>query len=209
VIHAAIELLDVLGEHGLTFRALAARLETGHGAIQWHIANKGELLKAATASVVSEAVSESELDATPRQSLRTVALRIFDVMDAHPWLGRQLTGSPWQPTILWIFELIGRQVQKMCTGPTDPFTSASALLTYIIGAGGRETANAQAPEAFEDRQTLLDSMASFWASLDSEEYAFTRSVAEKLRTHNDREVFLAGIDLILDGIEADSCRDGN
>src|SRR3954470_15595882 len=36
IVGAAIELLDVMGEGGLTFRALAAHLKTGPGAIYWH-----------------------------------------------------------------------------------------------------------------------------------------------------------------------------
>lgn len=43
-------------------------------------------------------------------------------------------------------------------------------------------------------------MASFWDGLDSRDYVFTRRVSEPLRTHDDRAVFVAGIDLILDGI---------
>ena len=48
IIDAAISLLDTAGESGLTFRALAARLATGAGAIYWHIANKDELFTAAS-----------------------------------------------------------------------------------------------------------------------------------------------------------------
>jgi hypothetical protein len=39
-----------------------------------------------------------------------------------------------------------------------------------------------------------------WANLDPDEYPFTRNVAGQLRDHDDREQFLAGIDLILAGI---------
>ena len=41
-----------------------------------------------------------------------------------------------------------------------------------------------------------------WKDLDPDAYAFTRSVAARLRDHDDRADFLAGIDLILDGIAA-------
>src|SRR4051794_7764135 len=52
VVEAAIELLDTAGEGGLTFRALAARLATGPGAIYWHVTGKDELLGAATDAVL-------------------------------------------------------------------------------------------------------------------------------------------------------------
>ena len=53
IVAAAIEILDTEGEAALTFRALAARLATGSGAIYWHVANKDELLAAATDGVIS------------------------------------------------------------------------------------------------------------------------------------------------------------
>ena len=40
IVDAAIEILDADGENALTFRALAARLATGSGAIYQHIENK-------------------------------------------------------------------------------------------------------------------------------------------------------------------------
>jgi len=43
-------------------------------------------------------------------------------------------------------------------------------------------------------------LSAQWAKLDPEEYAFTRAVAEQMRTHDDRAEFLAGIDLILAGM---------
>ena len=39
--------------------------------------------------------------------------------------------------------------------------------------------------------------------LDPDDYPFTRAVAAQLRDHDDREQFLAGIDLILAGIRSD------
>ena len=44
--------------------------------------------------------------------------------------------------------------------------------------------------------------AARWNELDAREYPFTRSVARQLKKHDDRAEFLAGIDLILDGIAA-------
>ena len=44
-------------------------------------------------------------------------------------------------------------------------------------------------------------MATQWARLDPAKYPFVHQVAEQLRDHDDREQFLAGIDLILAGID--------
>ena len=53
VVAAAVEILDAGGEDALTFRALAGRLETGSGAIHWHVADKKELLAASAEHVMS------------------------------------------------------------------------------------------------------------------------------------------------------------
>ena len=77
IVKAAVELLDVAGEGGLTFRTLTERLATGPGAIYWHVANKGELLGAATDAVVTAALAPSpntapagSLDASPQDRVR-------------------------------------------------------------------------------------------------------------------------------------------
>ena len=181
------------GENGLTFRALAARLETGHGAIQWHVANKSELLKAATAVAVARAAGKADPDAPPREAIHAVALGVFDAMDAHPWIGAQLARPPWQSTMLQIFEHIGRQVQALGTPATAQFTSTSALLHYIIGAGGQNATNSRSPAALGGRQHILDTEAAHWEGLDPKQYAFTRTLAGQLRAHDDRAEFLAGL----------------
>ncbi|HEY0255414.1 MAG TPA: TetR family transcriptional regulator, partial [Kofleriaceae bacterium] len=57
IVDAAIELLDEAGETGLTFRALAARLATGPGAIYWHVADKTALLVAACDAIVARTMT--------------------------------------------------------------------------------------------------------------------------------------------------------
>ena len=202
ILDAAIDLLDSGGENGLTFRALAARLETGHGAIQWHVANKSELLKAATGVAVARAMEEPGSDAPPREAIHAIALGIFDAIDAHPWIGGQLARPPWQSTMLQIFEHIGRQVQALGAPAAALFTSTSALLHYIIGAGGQNATNSRSPAALGDRQDVLDTIARHWEGLDPGEYSFTRAMAGQLRVHDDRAEFVAGIDLILAGMMA-------
>src|SRR5690242_5149495 len=86
IVDAAVDLLDVAGEGGLTFRALSAKLRTGPGAIYWHVANKDELLVAATDAVVSAAMAAEAADQTPEDAIRAVALGLFDAIDAHPWI---------------------------------------------------------------------------------------------------------------------------
>jgi AcrR family transcriptional regulator len=200
IIDVAIGMLDADGEAGLTFRTLAARLETGHGALQWHVANKSELVKAATDVAVIRAVEKPESAASPREAIHGIALAVFDAIEAHPWVGEQLARPPWRSAMMKIFERIGRQVHALAVPADAQFTATSALLIHIVGAGRQEAMNSHSPEAHGDRQDFLGHLAGQWANLDPEEYAFTRTVAGQLRDHDDRAEFLAGIDLILAGI---------
>jgi AcrR family transcriptional regulator len=202
IVSAAVELLDTVGEGGLTFRALAERLATGPGAIYWHVTGKSELLAAATDAVVSTALAGDETDATPQEAIRALALGLFDAIDAHPWVGTQLARTPSQPPILQVFERIGRQVQALRVPEAAQFTAASALLHYILGVAGQNAANARTCPPDTDRTEFLDTVATAWARLDPDQYAFTRNVAGQLREHDDRAEFLAGIELILTGITA-------
>ncbi|MFJ6718506.1 MULTISPECIES: TetR/AcrR family transcriptional regulator [unclassified Streptomyces] len=202
IVSAAVELLDTVGERGLTFRALAEHLATGPGAIYWHVTGKTELLAAATDAVVAASIRCDDGEATPQEAIRTLALGLFDAIDAHPWVGTQVARTPGQSPMVHVFERIGRQIQALRVPEADQFTAASALLHYILGVAGQNAANARAQQPGTDRAAMLDAAATAWAELDPERYPFTRAVADQMRRHDDRADFLAGIDLILTGITA-------
>ncbi|MFF7473536.1 TetR family transcriptional regulator [Streptomyces sp. NPDC008092] len=170
IVEAAVELLDTAGESGLTFRALTERLATGPGAIYWHVANKDELLAAATDAVVTAAVTvgsaagapqspsdrsdgphesdgpgESGTPASPQDGIRVVALGLFDAIVRHPWLATQLatqlSRSPWGTVTPRIFESIGQRVRALDVPESSWFTVTSALVHYVLGAAGQNAVN--------------------------------------------------------------------
>jgi AcrR family transcriptional regulator len=200
IVDAAIEILDAEGESALTFRALTARLATGAGAIYWHVADKNDLLAAATNDVIARVMTDVISDVEPREAIRAIALGVFDAIDAHPWVGAQLSREPWQSAVLEIFEGIGGQLQALGVPEAAQFDCASALVNYVLGLAGQYAAGARllAPET--DRSAFLATIAARWAKLDPAQYPFMRQMAARLPGHDDREQFLAGIDLILAGI---------
>jgi AcrR family transcriptional regulator len=201
IVEAAIEILDAEGESALTFRALTARLATGSGAIYWHVANKDDLLAATTNDVIARVMTEVASGAEPRQAIRAIALGVFDAIDAHPWVGAQLSREPWHSAMLQIFEGIGEQLGALGVPERAQFDCASALLNYILGLAGQYAAGSRLLPRGTDRTAFLATFAAQWAQLDPAEYPFVRQVAPQLPEHDDREQFVAGIDLILAGIE--------
>jgi hypothetical protein len=102
--------------------------------------------------------------------------------------------------MLRVFETIGRQVRALGVPPSAQFTAASALLNYILGVAGQNAANGNAVGPSVTRTEFLGAAAKSWADLDPQEYPFLRSAADRLRDHDDRAEFLAGLDLVLAGI---------
>jgi AcrR family transcriptional regulator len=201
IVAAAIEILDADGESALTFRALAAHLVTGPGAIYWHVADKGELLSATTNDVIARVMTTLNSGAEHREAIRALALGVFDAIDAHPWVGAQLSREPWQSAMLQIFEGIGGRLQSLGVPERAQFDSASALLNYILGVAGQNAANARMHAHGTDRTAFLGTMADLWSQLEATEYPFLHQISPELPGHDDREQFLSGVDLILAGID--------
>lgn len=203
VVEAAITLLDDSGEAGLTFRALSLRLATGPGAIYWHVADKSDLLTATCDAVVARALAPAISGATPEAAIRAIALGLFDAIDAHPWVGSALLRAPEQLPLVRIMERLGQQLQALGVPDEDQWAAGSALSSYILGVSGQNAANAHmARQQGLDRSIFLCEIAMTWSQLDPAEYPYTRRIAAHLPDHDDRADFLAGIDLILGGLNA-------
>ncbi|WP_219214402.1 TetR/AcrR family transcriptional regulator [Variovorax boronicumulans] len=201
IIEAAIELLDSSGEGGLTFRSLSERLATGPGALYWHVANKDDLLNAACDAIVARTLAGCTVGETPGDSIRHLALAMFDAIDLHPWVGSALAAALGQLPMVRILERIGQQVRALGVPEAAQWATVSVLLNYILGVGSQNAANGQfARTRGVDRDEFLAATSARWLALDPDDFAFTRSFAARLATHDDRADYLAGIDVILDGI---------
>jgi AcrR family transcriptional regulator len=201
IVKAATQLLDAGGETALTLRAITTALNTGYGAIYHHVANKSDLLAAATDDVIARVMTGVVIDADPREALRTVALGLFDAIDAHPWVGAQLSREPWRPALLEIYESIGSLLDALDVPERALFDAAGALVNYVLGVAGQNAANGRVLAGSEaDRSVFLATIAAQWSQLDADKYPFAHKAATQLREHDDREQFLSGIDIFLAGI---------
>lgn len=197
IIEAAIEILDRDGESALTFKALTAQLQTGAGAIYHHIANKAELLSAATDQVVAQLLAGVAEPADPAEALRALSLGIFDAIDAHPWVGVQLSRNP-LPAVLRIWTAVGGHLQRLGVPPAQLSDAGSTLVNYVLGSAAQYTAGARTADDENDRQAYLDTLGQRLTDLDPG--TLGDAITDQLREHDDRAQFLAGVDIILTGI---------
>jgi AcrR family transcriptional regulator len=202
IVGAAIEILDADGEEALTFRALAARLATGSGAIYHYVANKDELLDAAAAELVGRIAGPSPAPAAADESVLALMLGVFDMINAHPWLGAQLSRKPWQTAILHVFESVGQRLESFAIPQESRFDVASALVNHMLGAAGQSAAGSRIAHGV-GRSAFLKDVARDWTSRASpDEYPFVHAIAAQLAHHDDRQQFTAGVNLILAGVAA-------
>ncbi|WP_329375408.1 TetR/AcrR family transcriptional regulator [Streptomyces sp. NBC_01483] len=207
IIDTAIELLDAGGEGALTSRALTERLATGSGAIYYHVGSRDELLDTVTETVVTAALAARPTGAaaTPGDEIRVVALALFDAIAEHPWLATrlilQVVRNPVGPVTVGIFERIGRQVEALGVPQGSWFDAASTLVHYILGAVSQNAHIDGHSSAVEpDRAEFLDASVTAWQELDPEDYPFMHAIVGQLGEHDDREQFLTGIAIVLDGL---------
>jgi AcrR family transcriptional regulator len=203
IIQAATELLDNGGERALTLRALTVHLHTGYGAIYHHVTDKNDLLAATADDIITRVLSGAATGADPRETLRRLALGLFDAIDAHPWVGAELSRQPWRPALLDFYESIGKLLDSLAVPERAIFDAAGTLVNYVIGVAVQNAANARHLDGDgTDRAAFLDNTAARWAQLDPGRYPFVHASITKLREHDDREQFLAGVDIFLSGIAA-------
>ncbi|MEU6439176.1 TetR family transcriptional regulator [Streptomyces sp. NPDC047046] len=206
VLGAAVALLDEAGAPALTFRALAARLGTGVGTIYWYVSNKDELLDRATDHAIGgvlAAVEEQPESDDPIADLRAMAVALFDAIIDRPWLAAYfMRNTDVQGNSLRLYEKLGRQTLRLDLTPRQRFHAVSAITGVVVGTAadlGGELPQ-ELREGDVDRDAYLGRFAEQWRSLDSAEFPFVQQIAEEFEGHDDRDQFVAALELTLSGL---------
>lgn len=206
ILQAAVAVLDEAGSPALTFRALAARLGTGVGTIYWYVQNKDELLDRATDHAIGGILSTvEELPGTDDAvaDLRAMAVALFDAIVDRPWLSAYfMRNTDIQGNSLRLYERLGQQTLRLDLTARQRFHAVSAITGVVVGSAA--DLGAEIPQELldgeVDREEYLGRFAETWRSLDVEEFPFVRQIADEFAGHDDREQFLAALDLTLAGL---------
>lgn len=206
VLDAAVALLDEAGEPSLTFRALAARLGTGVGSIYWYVAGKEELLDRATDHAlgpVLAAIDEQPVTDDAIDDLRAMAVTLFDAIVVRPWLASYfMRNTQVQDNSLRLYELLGQQTLRLDLSPRERFHAVSAVVGIVVGTAadiGQDPPQ-EVLDGAVDRDEFLGRFAETWRSLDPAAFPFVHQIADEFAGHDDRDQFLAALDLALAGL---------
>ncbi|MEU6428733.1 TetR/AcrR family transcriptional regulator [Microbispora sp. NPDC046973] len=206
VLTAAVALLDEAGGPALTFRALAARLGTGVGTIYWYVSNKDELLDRATDHAIGgvlAAVEKQPDSDDPIADLRAMAVTLFDAIVDRPWLSAYfMRNTDLQSNSLRLYEKLGRQTLRLDLTPRQRFHAVWAIIGVVVGSAA--DLGVEIPQELLDghmgRDEYLGRFAETWRSLDATEFPYVHQIVDEFAGHDDRDQFLAALDLTLAGL---------
>jgi AcrR family transcriptional regulator len=203
IVGTAVALLDDLGERGLTFRLLAKQLNTGLGALYWHVANKDELVALAADQVLGDAfAAPPPPEDGAGAGLRALAVAVFDALDRHPWAAVHVNAPPTLTNALRLLDQIGTLVARTGLPAEQHFAVSTAISYYITGVSAHIVAPRTTAGATIGREAYLAQTAERWEELDPADYPFLTRTTTDLRDHDDRDQFTTGLDLLLDGLHA-------
>ncbi|MEU4227911.1 TetR/AcrR family transcriptional regulator C-terminal domain-containing protein [Nonomuraea sp. NPDC026600] len=201
IVGAAVTLLDELGERGLTFRLLAKHLNTGPGALYWHVTNKDELVVLAADQVLGHAFAAApRLEEDAGAELRALAVAVFDALDRHPWAASHVTAPATLANALRLLDRIGTLVARTGLPAERHFAVSTAISYYITGVSAQIIAPRTTVGATTSRDAFLTRTAERWEELDPADYPFLTRTTADLRDHDDRDQFTTGLDLLLAGL---------
>jgi len=206
VLAAAVSILDEAGEAALTFRALAGRLGTGVGSIYWYVTSKDDLLDRATDHVIAgvlTAVEDHPVTADPIADLRAMAVILFDSIVDRPWLSSYfMRNTDVQGNSLRLYEVLGQQTLRLDLTPRQRFHAVSAVVGVVVGTAadmGQEPPQ-EVLDGAVDRDQFLGRFAATWRALDIEDFPFVHDIVDEFDGHDDKDQFLAALDLTLAGL---------
>ncbi|WP_435642769.1 TetR/AcrR family transcriptional regulator [Streptomyces sp. H49] len=203
IVGAAVSLLDELGERGLTFRLLAKELNTGVGALYWHVSNKDELVALAADQVLGHAfAAHPSLEEEADPGLRTLAVAVFDALDRHPWAASHVSAPPTLANALRLLDRIGTLVARTGLPADRHFAVSTAISYYITGVSAQIIAPRTTHDTTVGRDVFLARTAQRWEELDPADYPFLTRTTQHLRDHADRDQFITGLDMLLGGLNA-------
>lgn len=225
---AAIAALDRDGAEKLTLRSLAAELNSGVASLYWYASGKDDLMAVVADEVLGRALAEyqrlvrkgrvapedfakfplpaadqrtSAATASALTELRTLSLCLFAQMLRHRWLAGQLIqAGPDKPNALRTWEATGQILQRMELTTAQQFHASLSITNYASGMGA-EISQRQDQREAEDAEQMFREQLERWDHASTQEFPFVHSVLGEFRRHDDRSEFVAGLELLLSGIE--------
>jgi AcrR family transcriptional regulator len=216
IVEAAVRVADAEGLEAISMARVAAELGFTTMSLYRYVASKDELLQLMfNASVLGAETLVLEGDGW-RSRLRSWAVIQRDMLDIHPWITQlAMPGPPLAPNSLHFVERALTALDGTGLADSEKLRAIGLISSYTLTEA--RFANDAARAAVEGAKAAVESGSGetpgppltyellLRALVDEQTFphlyrlAWSASAADPL---SEREEFLAGIDLILDGVQA-------
>lgn len=195
----AVALLDEEGMDRLTMRRLAERLQAGATTLYWHVATKDDVIDLALDAVFGETPVPARHTGRPRDDITELLDGWRTVMLRHPWTAafpsrqRPLMGPNF---LIWMEFLQSALVR---TGLPERRLNAATWVLYnhVMGATSTQSSLRLSAEDARAGQEYLENRRDDYPTVAAHGYL----------TDDDWDAnFAAGLEFVLDGIEAGAAR---
>lgn len=192
---AALRIADADGLDSLTVQRLAETAGIGTMTVYGYFRSKDELLDAVVDAAVGEGIAVP-LDAEWRDELHAVVTTVHDALTRHPSLVEIRFRRPvLRPEALQFGERCMGALTRAGLSPTEAAAAFRLLFTYVFGYAGLSPASREEQARSETAAAVRGLAPDRYPTLTDHADAFAGAAA-------GREVFEAGLTLVLDGIAA-------
>jgi TetR/AcrR family transcriptional regulator, tetracycline repressor protein len=199
IVDAALVVLDRDGLDGLTMRRVAQELDTGAGALYWHVANKEELLYLLIDRILSELELPEPDSARWEEQIKELGRTMRTILKQHQDVARVTLGRvPLGPSLISVVEwqltlLRGAGV------PDQVAALAGDLLALYVGAFVYEETLPRPSDA--DESSAHEMIRDYFASVPSDRFPHTVELAAELTRADRDERFEFGMEVIVRGLK--------
>lgn len=228
IVDTSIAVLDREGSRRLTLRRLATELNSGVASLYWYTTGKDDLMALVTSEVLGRALGQfhalcrdgepgpEEFEAFPApradprtsaataqalEELRCLCLCLFSQMREHPWLaGQLLSTTRSEENALRTWECTGQLLQRMELDAEQRFYASLAVANYAFGTGAGIAHRHNRPAAEESARQVHEKLERAGRSGPGM-LPVVRAMLDSFGEHDDRSEYIAGLELLLAGIE--------
>jgi len=205
VIAEALAVISADGVQALSMRALATRLGVVPGALYRHVRSKEQLYDLVLDDVLAEVDCQADHSLDWAGQVTALAQRLRAVLENHPGIAALLkTRDPLGPHSLALAEAFLTPLRAAGFPPRETGLAFSLLYDYTLGfaLSGPSSINEQRLRNAETRSRLH----TFLWSLPPDRFPALVALGAQVWVDNRDERFTAGLDTLIDGLQAERRR---
>lgn len=209
IVDGALRLLDREGATGFSMRRLADELGVGAGAVYWHVTNKEQLLQLVFDRVIGQLPMPKPNAKRWREQIKQAARDEREMMCRHPGIAQLSFGRiPLGPNAVryteWHLSIL------RSGGLTDRVAALAGDMLFLhIGAFSYEESVGLAVPTGGDMSPhdFIGELRAYFASLPEDRFPNLSQLAGELTTGGRDVRFEFALDVLLDGLVAQSQRE--